>query len=497
MSDGTQTGADPIPTHVDVAIIGTGFSGLGMAIKLKQAGRDNFVLLEKDEDLGGCWRDNTYPGCCCDIPSHLYSFSFEQVPSWTRKYPRQEEIHTYLRHCADKYGIQPHVRYRSEVVKVTFCDASGFWQLHLNGGTRLTARVVMAGMGPLHRPAIPALPGLESFKGTRFHSSHWNHAADLNDKRVAVIGTGASAIQFVPQIAPRVKALHLFQRTPPWIMPRPDREMTNIEKWCFTHLPVTQQLYRRLLYWRHEFRGRALNEKSWIHKHAQRMAANYLKAQIADPVLREKLTPQYSLGCKRVLISNDYYPAMCLDNLDLITSPVTEIRGNTVVAEDGSERDVDAIVFGTGFAAADPLQPDFLYGPGGLDLYRRWQEEGAQAYKGVSVAGLPNFFFLIGPNSGLGHNSMILMIEAQIQYILQCLDYMDQHGVRHWDVRRREQDAYNDELQARVGTAVWSSGCRSWYLNKDGRNTTIWPGFVHEYEARMRKLAPQVYEATS
>lgn len=337
------------------------------------------------------------------------------------------------------------------------------------------------------------MPGLESFKGRVFHSSQWDHSYDLDGKRVAVIGTGASAIQFIPKIAETVKQLHVLQRSPGWMLPRPDREIGAWQKRLFKRFPSVLNLYRKALFWTHEMRVHVFKEGNRLHDRTMNMAEQYMRSSVDDPDIQEKLLPDFSLGCKRLLISNDYYPTFNRSNVELIASGIDRVEGNKVIASDGSEREVDAIIFGTGFEAADPLAPDTLFGPKGVDLFDRWNQEGAQAYKGVSVAGIPNFFFLVGPNSGLGHNSMILMIEAQIQYILDCFDHLESQGISQWDVQRHAQDSYNREIQGDVTESIWSSGCRSWYINKMGRNTTVWPGFVYEYQRQMEKLDVTAY----
>ena len=480
-------------SEVEIAIIGTGFSGMGMAIRLQQSGRSNFLILEKASDVGGCWRDNTYPGCCCDIPSHLYSFSFEQSAEWSRKYPPQQEIYHYLQRCAEKHNLIPKIRFGSEVVETRYCDDRKRWLLTLQSGDQILANFVIAGKGPLHIPNLPQVPGLESFKGRVFHSSQWDHSYDLDGKRVAVIGTGASAIQFIPKIAETVKQLHVLQRSPGWMLPRPDREIGAWQKRLFKRFPSVLNLYRKALFWTHEMRVHVFKEGNRLHDRTMNMAEQYMRSSVDDPDIQEKLLPDFSLGCKRLLISNDYYPTFNRSNVELIASGIDRVEGNKVIASDGSEREVDAIIFGTGFEAADPLAPDTLFGPKGVDLFDRWNQEGAQAYKGVSVAGIPNFFFLVGPNSGLGHNSMILMIEAQIQYILDCFDHLESQGISQWDVQRHAQDSYNREIQGDVTESIWSSGCRSWYINKMGRNTTVWPGFVYEYQRQMEKLDVTAY----
>ncbi|MBC9252392.1 hypothetical protein A9179_19135 [Pseudomonas alcaligenes] len=470
-------------------IVGSGFSGLGMAIQLKRSGREDFLILEKAADVGGCWRDNTYPGCGCDIPSHLYSFSFEQRADWSRKYPLREEIHAYLQHCVNKYGLDPHLRLNCTVQRLRYLDAEQVWQVELVDGSSLRARFVILGKGPLHVPTLPELPGLERFTGAVFHSSHWDHGYDLRGKRVASIGTGASAIQYIPQIAPLVAELSVFQRSPAWVLPRPDRRMTTVEKTLLRLCPPLQRLYRHLLFRLHEGRLKAMQSGSLANRLASRMARRHIARHVSSADKRRKLTPDYQLGCKRILISNDFYPAIERSNVELIAAGVSEVSERHVIASDGTRKEVDAIIFATGFAVMDALvPPGFILGPGGVDLGQRWLEQGAAAFRGVSAPGMPNLFFLIGPNSGLGHNSMILMIEAQIGHILACLDHLQRQGLQRLTVRDEAAQAYTEQLQAQLAGSVWQSGCSSWYLDKDGRNQTLWPGSVATYQRLMRRL---------
>lgn len=482
-------------SNVQVVIIGSGFAGLGMAIGLKRAGVHDFVVLEKAGDVGGTWRENTYPGCACDVQSHLYSFSFELNPSWSRMFAEQPEIHDYLRHCADKYGVRPHIRFHSEVVAAEFDESTDTWRVSTRDGHTVTARVVVAGLGPLHVPAYPDIPGIERFQGVSFHSARWNHDYDLTGKRVAVIGTGASAVQFVPRIAPQVAQLHLFQRTPPWILPKPDRTIGPVEQRLYRRFPILQRLFRSAIYWQLETRvlGFAVTPK--LMRAAERMARRHIERQIPDPELRKAVTPTYTMGCKRVLISNDYYPALTRDNVELVTTGIREVREHSVVTRDGVEREVDAIIYGTGFKVGDTSSVRIV-GEDGVELNELWRREGMQAHLGTVIAGFPNFFMLVGPNSGLGHNSIVFMIEAQVDYILQCLRLMRERGATRIGVRHAVQRAFNQAIQHKLRDAVWSSGCQSWYLDADGVNRVLWPGSVAEYEKAMTKPELIDYEFT-
>lgn len=473
--------------ELSVLIVGTGFSGLGMGIKLKEAGIESFTILERANDVGGTWRDNNYPGCACDVQSHLYSFSFEPNPNWTRMFARQPEIKAYLQHCAQKYALLPHIRYDSEVVRAEYDEAAAMWTVTTRKGEVHRANVLVSGMGGLSTPAYPTLKGLENFKGKTFHSADWDHGYDLAGKRVAVIGTGASAIQFVPKVAEKVARLDLYQRTPVWIIPKPDRVISAAERALFRRFPKLQLALRNSIYWMLETRvlGFVINPR--LMKLVEREARGHIRRQIADPALRAKVTPDYTIGCKRILISDDFYPAISRANVDVITEGIREVRANSIVAADGSEREVDAIIFGTGFKAQDPMPRGAVFGRGGKDIVEVWKD-GAEAYKGTTQAGFPNFYMLMGPNTGLGHNSMVYMIESQIQYVMDALKTMRRERLRSLEVRADVQARYNVGLQEKLGKAVWQSGCRSWYINEAGKNTTLWPGFTFKYREQVRRI---------
>ena len=479
----------------DVIIIGAGFSGICMGIKLKEAGIENFLILESADSVGGTWRENDYPGCACDIPSHLYSFSFEQSSDWSRMFPPQQEIWDYLRHCVDKYELATHLRLNSNVDKAMFDEDAACWRLTLDDGQSFTGKALVSGMGALNRPAYPDIPGLSEFSGTSFHSARWDHGYDFEGKTVAVIGTGASAIQFVPQIADKVKQLLLFQRTPPWVVPKPDRLFPSWERRLYRHLPFARLLFRNLIYWRQEVRGIGFTIDPRLMGHARRVALKHLEKQVADPTLREKLTPNYTIGCKRILISSDYYPALQKDNVSLNTSGIKCVTEDAVIDGDGREHKVDAIVLGTGFRATDPITPTRLLGIGGRDLSDDWRD-GPEAFLGISVAGYPNLFLLVGPNTGLGHNSIIFMIEAQVRYTIKMLRKMFEQGVRAVDVKAESQDQFNRDIQRSLAKTVWQSGCKSWYQTEDGKNSSLWPGATFTYWARTLKPDYRHYDFT-
>ena len=481
-----------VVTNQHIVIIGTGFAGLGMGIRLKQAGLHDFTILEQGDEVGGTWRDIHYPGAACDIESQLYSFSFEPNPRWTSEYPPQREILDYLIHCADKYGVRPHIRFRCAATSARYDDATGTWEVQTSDGNSITCRSLISACGGLSRPAIPDIAGLSSFSGKVFHSARWDHSFSLTGKRVAVIGTGASAIQIVPAIAPQVGTLHLYQRTPPWIIPKRNRVFSEAQRTRYKEHPLLQQLSRLLCYVRHELGGLGFVVEPKILALLSRLVKRYIARSIPDPALREKLTPNYTLGCKRILLSNDYYPALRRNNVELVTSAISEVTPNGIRCADGTERSLDAIILATGFAAADVVAPFPIYGRNGVPLSDEWKD-GAEAYLGTTIAGFPNSFLIVGPNTGLGHSSMVYMIESQIAYILSAIQAMQKDKLSTVEVKSDVQARYNQEIHKRLGHTVWSSGCVSWYQTKGGKNTTLWPGFTFEFRRRTRQFRPDDY----
>jgi len=481
--------------HVRVAIVGTGFAGLGIAIQLKRHGYKDFVVLEKAAEGGGTWRDNTYPGCACDIPSHLYSFSFALNPQWTHMFSPQSEIQKYLRSSMERFGILPYIQWNTELQDASWNEDDQRWHITTTQG-QLLADILILGNGPLSEPSLPAIPGIERFEGTLFHSAQWRHDYDLTGKRVAVIGTGASTIQFVPRIQPQVGHLTLFQRTPPWIVPRLDHPIAAWQRILFRILPITQRLIRSKMYWQRELTALGFIYRRDLLETGIKIAREHLTAQVADPILRTKLTPNYTMGCKRVLLSDDFYPALTRPNVEVVTDKIREIRGQSIITEDGKEREVDTIICGTGFHVTDTQFSQRIHGQGAQSLADVWHD-GAHAYYGATIAAFPNLFLLIGPNTGLGHNSMVFMIESQIKYILDCLHVMDKRHVQTVEVRPHAEEQYNAEMQRRMKGTVWTSGCASWYLDARGHNTTLWPGFTFEFRYRTRRFDPQHYILTS
>jgi len=478
--------------RVGVVIAGSGFAGIGMAIRLRREGIEDFVVLERAGDVGGTWRDNTYPGAACDVPSHLYSFSFAPNPDWEHNFSRQREIREYLRRCTREFGIMAHLRFGVEVLEARWDEELAEWEIETNRGV-IRARVFVSAMGALSEPKIPGIPGLEGFPGRVFHSARWDHGYELRGRRVAVVGTGASAVQFVPEIQPEVERLYLFQRTPPWVIPRRDRRYRDFERRLFRLVPGYQRALRGLIYWGRELYVLGFVYDRRIMKGLELLARRHLERQVKDPVLRRKLTPDYTIGCKRILLSNDYYPALCRPNAEVICSGLSRVRGSEVVASDGTARGVDAIIFATGFHVTDMPAAGFIRGRGGTTLAGSW-EGGMQAYRGTTVAGFPNFFLLLGPNTGLGHNSQVFMIEVQIEHAVDCIRHLRRSGAATVEVRPEAQRAYNERVQRAFRGTVWTEGgCRSWYLDEQGRNTTLWPGFTWRFWLRSRRMDPADY----
>ncbi len=482
---------------IDVAIIGAGFAGLTAAIRLKERPEPSgaarpFVIFERAAEVGGTWRDNTYPGCACDVPSHLYSLSFAPNPNWSRMYSPQPEILAYIHQTIERYNLNPYIQCNTEIIRTEFSEETGRWTLTDRAGQSWSARVVIGATGPLNRPNIPKLLGLESFMGKAFHSSSWDTTDTLSGKRVAVIGTGASAIQFIPQIAPLVSQLTVFQRTPPYIIPRPDRPVSAFEQRLFRVAPVFQKLHRSFIYWRNELAGLSFLGNQTVRKIAAGQAQKHREDSIADPDLRQKVTPDYTIGCKRVLVSDDYYPALARPNVELVTEGIAEVKPHSIVTKDGRDFPVDVLIFGTGFVASEFIVDLHIVGRNGRELFSEWLYTGAQAHYGITVTGYPNLLFLVGPNTGLGHNSIIHMIESQMNYVMEYLRLLDAAGEgAYLDVKPAVQQAYNEDIQEKLKATVWQSGCKSWYQTADGRNTTIWPGLTVTY----RKLTKQVNPA--
>ncbi|WP_234443921.1 flavin-containing monooxygenase [Streptomyces sp. NRRL S-1868] len=483
--------------HLRVAVVGSGFSGLGMAIQLLRKGIDDFLVFERADEVGGTWRDNSYPGCACDVMSHLYSFSFARNPGWSSTFGKQAELQAYLRACADRFGVRGHIRFRHELLSATWDEDTRCWHLVTSGG-EYTCQVLVTGTGYLSEPAVPDIEGLDSFEGTVFHSSRWDHEHDLAGRRVAVIGTGASAIQFVPKIQPEVGRLDLYQRTPPWIGPKNDKATTALQSWLLHKVPGYQRFRRNFNMWGREILAFVMSRPKVAAK-MQKMASDHLKKSVPDPALRAKLTPDYVLACKRLLFSDAYYPAVQQPNVELVTDSIERIGPRSVITADGTEREVDTIILGTGFQATDRPVAGRIRGRDGVLLRDMWKRQGMAAHRGTTISGFPNLFMLLGPNTTLGHSSQVVMIEAQIRYVLGALEEMSKRNLASVEVRSKAQSEWNKKLSAKLDGTVWNAGnCRSWYLDEHGRNPSIWPTYTWRFRRQTRRFDPHEYQlATS
>jgi cation diffusion facilitator CzcD-associated flavoprotein CzcO len=477
--------------HVEVAIAGAGFSGLGMAMALKARGLDDFVVLERADDLGGTWRDNTYPGCACDIPSVLYSWTAEQNPNWSRAFAGQEEIWAYMREVVARHDLAPRLRFEHEVLGMRWDDELGHWEIETSQGT-ITADVAIAAVGALADPGIPQLRGLDRFTGRVFHSARWDHRHDLRGREVAVVGTGASAIQFVPKIQPEVKQLRLFQRTPPWVLPRPEPEIPERWRRRFARHPRLLDRARRAVFTLLECFHVSFKHPA-LMAFNERRARRHIARQVRDPILRDKVTPDYRLGCKRILGSNTWYPAIGAENVELVTAGIQEVTPDGIIDGDGVEHRADTIIFGTGFRVTDQPIGHRVIGRDGDTLAETWQRS-PKAHLGVGVTGFPNLFLLLGPNTGLGHNSVLLMVEAQTAYIVQALEHRRRYGVATIEPLPEAQTRWVAEVDEGTRGSVWTAGgCVSWYLDETGRNSTLWPGSVRAYQRRLARFDPADY----
>jgi cation diffusion facilitator CzcD-associated flavoprotein CzcO len=478
-----------------IAIVGSGFSGIGLAIRLKQAGFTDITIFDKGDGPGGVWRDNTYPGAACDAPSHLYSYSFEPKPDWTRRFAEQPEILAYLRHCADKYGLAPHFRFHTEITDAAYDVARGRWRLLTGQGDRHDADLLVAACGQLGNPAVPALPGMDAFTGTVFHSARWNHDHDLTGKRVAVVGNGASAIQFVPIIARDAETLTVFQLEAHWISRKPDRVYPAWRHALNRRVPAVQRLSRLGIFLWFE----AVLNPALVSPRGRRLLSAPVRAlcdlalrSVRDPSLRERLTPRYEPGCKRILTSSDYYATLQRPNVRVLDRPIAEVTRHGVRTADGDHHTVDTIIWATGFRSQDFIAPMRTTGLHGTELTTAWKD-GARAYLGLTVPGFPNFFLMYGPNTNVGSGSVVHMLESQTAYIVQAARLLA-GGVDTMDVRQDVHDRFDTAAQRRLATSVWNQGgCDSWYLDADHRNTNNWPGYMTGYRLRTRRLNPSDY----
>lgn len=482
---------------VNVAIVGSGVGGLCAAIQLLKAGHRSLVILERSHEVGGTWRDNEYPGCACDVPSHLYSFSFEPNTEWTRPYPQQREIQNYILRVTDKYRLRPLIRFGADVQSMQWLSEPQLWQIELGGNTTLLAEHVVLATGPLNKPAIPNLPGLASFTGPNFHSSQWRHDIDLQGKRIAVVGTGASAVQFVPEIASNAAQVTVFQRTAAWVLPRWDRPYGALKRWAYRYVPGLQRLSRWRVYWFNELVGTGFMGARWTQNFLKRLSRHHVRAQVSSPEMQAILTPDFNPGCKRLLISNTWFPSLQRPNVQLVTQAVTGIQAQGVVGADGVLYPCDVIIWGTGFKATEFVTPMKIYGEQAdgapLELGAQWRSEPAATRLGITVAGFPNLFLLVGPNTGLGHNSIIFMIECQVNYIVQALASLKKRGATALRLRPGVQKDDYARTQIKMKGTVWSSGCHSWYQNAKGDIDTLWPGYTWEYWLKTRRFSATDY----
>lgn len=491
----TAAGKAAVPQvkTVPVLVVGAGCAGIGAAVRLKQQGVSDFLVLEKAGEVGGAWRDNTYPGCTCDIPSNLYSFSFAPNPDWSHVFARQPEIFDYLKQVSQDYGIRDRIRFNVEVRSARWDAADRYWRLETSDGP-YRCRVLIGGAGPLHEPKLPDVPGLQNFKGVKFHSAHWDHRQDLRGKRVAVVGSGASAIQFVPEIQPQVGKLVLLQRTAPWVLPKANFATPSLQKNLFRQLPLAQRALRTAIYGGLEAFGYGFRHPR-VMQRIEKLGIAWLHSQVKDPALREKLTPDFVLGCKRVLFSNNWYRALSKPNVEVVSGGLREVREHSVVGADGVEHEVDVLIFGTGFETTDSPIAKRIFDGEGRSLEQVW-DGSPQAYLGTTVSGFPNLFILLGPNVAIGHSSAIVLIEAQLEYVMDALRNMAELGLSSIDLRREVQDAFNDEVQAALKDTVWNSGgCASYYIDRNGRNSGVWPWSTLYFRQRLSRFDLASYHA--
>jgi cation diffusion facilitator CzcD-associated flavoprotein CzcO len=469
--------------QLDAIVIGAGFGGLAAAIKLKQAGFGRLVVLEKAGRLGGTWRDNTYPGAACDVPSRLYSYSFALNPNWSRAYSGQDEIQAYMEDCADRFGVRGLLRFNSEVERADWDEAAKVWRVSVKGGETLEAPVLVSALGQLNRPSFAGIPGREGFQGESWHSARWRHDVDLKDKTVGCIGSGASAIQYIPEIAKVAGRVVIFQRTPNYIVPRLDKPTPDWLKRLYARVPLVDRAFRHVIWQLMDLRFRAFKRGTKSADNFRKLALGYLAKEIPDPALREKLTPTYPIGCKRILISDDYYAALRRNNVELVTEGVAQITPAGVKTTDGAEHACDVLVYGTGFDTTHFLAPLEIHGVSARTLTEAWKD-GAEAYLGVTVSGFPNLFMLYGPNTNLGHNSIIVMIEAQADYVVKCLREMRRRKARALDVKPAAFTAFNAQLQKDLEATAWAGECSSWYKTASGKITNNWSDDTAAYARR-------------
>ncbi|MCD4526734.1 NAD(P)/FAD-dependent oxidoreductase [Nocardioides sp. cx-173] len=480
------------PHAVDHVIIGSGFAGLCAAIKLQEDGETDFVVLEKAGEVGGTWRDNTYPGAACDVPSQLYSYSFAEH-DWPSSYSPQPDIQAYTQRVAAESGTLDRFVFDTPVTDAVWDESAQRWSVHTPAGV-WTARFLVVAAGALEEPKVPDLEGLDTFQGQVFHSARWDHDVDLAGKRIAVVGTGASAIQIIPELQKVAARLDVYQRTAPWVIPRNDRAYSGLERLALRRVPGLRRLYRTALYWSHEAYVPAFTLQPKIAAPARALALKNIEKGISDPALRDKVTPRFAFGCKRVLRSNTYYPALAADNTEVVTERIAKVTGDAVVTEDGTEREIDVLVVATGFHTTDLPIAEHITGRSGRTLADTWRRTGMAAYKGTTVPGFPNLFMLVGPNTGQGHTSMIFIIESQVAYLRDALRTVRRRGLDAVEPTQEATDRWNRSLQRRMRHTVWTTGgCDSWYLDDHGRNTVLWPRTTADFRRRLASFDQEAY----
>lgn len=482
-------------TDYQFAIIGAGFAGIIAALRLKNSGRDSFIIFEGSTEIGGTWRDNHYPGCACDVPSVVYSIANEPNPNWTEFFPAQAEILAYMKSVVSKHDLAQKIQFETYIREMEFVEEKGYWKLTDKNGKITTARMVFSGAGPLNRPQLPSIKGIENFKGKNFHSSEWQHDYELKGKKVAIIGTGASSVQIVPTIAHEVSELIVFQRTAAWIASRGNRKISNIEKTIFRNFPFLQQIIREIIFILMEIRGRLFTGNKFVHGAFTRMFLKKLAKEVHNPEIRQKLTPNYKAGCKRILNSDDYLPTFNRENVHLVTENISEITENEIITNEGEKYKVDCIVWATGFDAAQIRTQNKIFGLNKRELFSEWLQNGMEAHKGTTISGFPNLFFILGPNTGLRHSSMLHIMESQLNYAMQMIQKLEKKAENaFFNVKAQAQKAYNVHLQELFKTTVWVSGCKSWYIDDGGRNTVLYPRLSVHFRKTTKHFDEENYE---
>ncbi len=485
-----------------ITIIGTGMGGLCAAMQLLRNNIDNFILIEKEREFGGTWRDNIYPGCACDVPSHFYSFSFEGKPDWSRIYPPRDEIFDYMTGLAAKYGLYEKTQFNTEITEANYNEATQKWQLTTAGGETLETDIVITGLGQLNRPKTPKIKDQRKFNGITFHAAQWQYETDLTGKRIGVIGNGPSAAQFIPEVAKEAGHLTIFQRSPCHVVPRNDREYNRIEKFLFKYVPGLRKLYRGMIYWTLEKNFNIFNRGNksnfWIKLFSmggtlEEAIETHFDEQIEDKALRKILKPDYPIGCKRVVISDDYYPTLQRDNVSLVVDGIKQFTANGIKTINGDEHNLDVIIYGTGFESTDFLAPLYITGKQGKDLNTTWRQ-GAEAYLGITMPDFPNFFMLYGPNTNLGHNSILFMLECQVNYIIGAIKSLSTHHASSMSLKPEKMQEFGKHLKARLETSVWAADCQSWYKNEHGKITNNWPDFTYLYREATQQFDAAAYE---